>query len=304
MAVKLKFNNPTVGAVTLKIYRGDAPLDRKALANPIQTIENPATGPLEWVDVTVVQDKVYYYVFETIGPKDRDISQNIRIQASKDRGPGNSVMQIGSYKLGYFDTVVIESIIGVADLIAMTGLSLTSLAPTYLLKMIRNGETFFVPNKPVAVGGVTWNGLNTAGVIDGTKKFRSGGRDYGIYLPHGLSDNDTIDLTGKTFPMDADAVYPNTHSEFTDLIYPVYLYTPPLQSLPNLMNQSITELALTPATRRILCRDVNSADDTVVVRGSSNANRTGVTTVNVASKTNTASNNMLWWPIIKLLETN
>lgn len=237
MAILIKFTNPNTSDVTINIYRGDAMLDRANLGTPLDTL----TGrPTEYLDKTAVQGNTYYYVFETIGSNDRDISRNVKIIAAESRGPGNNILREGTRDLGYYDLFAAGDLLDSPGLIAKIGGSTgwTATASfSYWAKYARNGKVIFVPSN--AIGRATAQVIKAIGLNGEGKIIEQNGFRYKVRLAFGFGETNEDAIAfladkAKTTPFDMEPF--NNISEYSDLFFPLFNCTPLTQRLSNKLN--------------------------------------------------------------------
>lgn len=292
MSIRLTWKNTNSVQVTVRIYRGDTELDRANLPTPLATL---IAGETQYVDQTAVQGNTYFYVFETIGAKDRVVSRNYQLQAVQSRGPGSNILKFGDRGLGFYDTIPADSLINAAGLIALSGISgMTASTFTSWLKYARNGKVLYVPNSTVA-NKISWDQLNTAGLVDGTKTVTIQGSTFKVRMMTGCPDDVDVDSLVATGDMDVLGGL----CEFNDLVYPLVDRTPVGQRLPNLMSQTIVIAGLTTTAPQVLT--ANASDTKAVSRGVSNSARIGLTTINTVVKA-TVATTLNWWPVLELVE--
>ena len=260
MGIRLEIANKNTSPVTVNVYRGDATLDRANLPAPIGTLTNVTGDPLVYNDNSVVQGNTYYYVFETIGPKDRAYSRNFKTQALETRGPGDSDLKIGNRNLGFYGSMSSGALIDAASLLSAIGLTGTTANPfTYWYKYARKGKIYFVPSMHVSRSTLSYKKLSDLGLITG-KIITIGAYRYNVRLMSGWDDTLPLDaamVAGTTYSMED---YINNSCEFNDFVYPLVKWTPNGQKIPGLFQQTVTNI--TTGTF-ILCKE---ADATKFVR--------------------------------------
>jgi hypothetical protein len=244
MYIDLQWANLNSGDVKLEIFRGDAPLDRAALANPIATL---TAGETSYRDSdNIVLGKDYFYVFVTSNASDRVVSLNYRVQAVGRRGPGEQTLLQGNNELGYFGALSSADFINVNELVTRTNLrtqatSIVVAQPNPMWhKFVRKGKVLFIPERPVAYN-VSWQHLYTLGMVYGrddtgsnplmaTKvkqdaKVTIGADTYRVRLLKGSTDQDYEVWAASLI---------ETYPEFDDLVYPLLHTVPDNQRLDNL----------------------------------------------------------------------
>jgi hypothetical protein len=311
MYTQLNWENPNVVAVTVKIYRGDAPLDRANLANPIATLSN---GETTYKDTTVVRGQLYYYVFETTSPTDRVVSPNYPIRAVPRRGPGSNVLVQGDYNYGYFGSMASSQFTNANELRAKVGLTLgTSINVTPKWhKFARNGKILIIPEGVISTT-VSWKQLYDLGLVfgvDGPGPYNAGapvgqgvtvkiGPDtFRVRLMRGYSDDDYTAFAANTsVPEPIESFL----CEWDDLVYPLVTYVPTVQRMANVAAVGPNQLSLPSSGAHVQEKGISAGSQVNVVRGSGAASRAGVATRNGFTYTNTA--NVGWWPVLELIET-
>jgi hypothetical protein len=244
MFIDLSWTNLNSVATTLKIYRGDAPLDRANLpADPIVTLSN---GELSYRDETnIVLGKTYYYVFVTGTGSDAVVSQNYQVTAVTRRGPGPQNLLQGNNTLGYFGTLQSGEFISGSDLVTRLNMAGTATAmqvgqssPLWH-KFVRNNKILIIPEGPIAYG-ISWQQLYTLGMVYGTDdkgpgvpptpnvnqsaKVKIGPDTFRVRLMKGMTDAAYTDyVTAITFP-----------NEYSDILMPLAHPVLPEQRLENL----------------------------------------------------------------------
>ncbi|EBV8434090.1 hypothetical protein NFI00_000183 [Salmonella enterica] len=297
MGIRLEIANKNTGPVTVNVYRGDQELDRSNLPPSIGQVANTTDNPIVYNDNNVVQGKTYYYVFETVGPKDRAFSRNFKIQALETRGPGDNDLKIGNRNLGYYGNLSAGAIIDAATLCSAVGL--TGVTPntfTYWYKFARKGKVLFVPNAHVARSGMSFNKLKTLGLLDG-KTITVGAFKYKVRLMTGWDDTKPLDsnmVVGTNYSMED---YLDNSCEFNDLMYSLVKWTPNGQKLPGLFQQTVT--AVTSNTL-VLCKD---NDGTKFVRRTMAADtRAAIATIALDNTPDTVNGSYSFLPVLELIE--
>lgn len=244
MFIDLSWTNLNSVATTLKIYRGDAPLDRANLpANPIVTLSNGETSYRD--ETNVLLGKNYYYVFVTGTGSDAVVSQNYQVTAVTRRGPGPQNLLQGNNTLGYFGTLQSGEFISGSDLI--TRLNMAGVATSMQVgqssplwhKFVRNNKVLIIPEGPIAYA-VRWQELYQMGMVYGTDdkgpgvpptpnvnqsaKIKIGPDTFRVRLMKGMTDLPYADYaTAITFP-----------NEYSDLFMPLAHPVLPEQRLENI----------------------------------------------------------------------
>lgn len=314
MYLKLTWTDPNVGAHTLNIYRGKAPLDRANLGTPLVTLTN---GEVQYDDTTVERGKLYYYVFETVIGSDKAVSPNYPMQASVRRGPGPTDLKYGDYDYGYFGTIASANFINGVELAAKVGLTVgasTAQGPIWH-KYVRNNKICFIPEGSIR-STLNWKNLYDAGLVfgvDGPGPYNAGadvnqlktvtiGPDtFKVRLMNGYSDDYTKFCQDNVIigePVEAFTC------EWDDFVYPIYQYVPTAQRMVNVANKALADLRL-DSQYWAWCQERagGAAGTHGVVRGSNSATRLGVSARTTQGAWNVSpSANHCWWPVLELIE--
>lgn len=323
MFIDLSWTDLNSVATTLKIYRGDAPLDRNNLPTaPLVTLTNGETSYRD--EASIVLGKTYYYVFVTSTANDTVVSENYQITAVTRRGPGPQNLQQGDNSLGYFGSLQAGDFINANDLIAKTTLAanasgLVTINPFPLWhKYVRNNKILLVPEGPIA-SSCSWVQLYNSGLVYGTEdtgptagnitgltatkqnaKVTIGNDTYRIRLLRGMSEGPITQYDNTVLSV----------NEFNDLIYPMGHPVPADQRLNNLYlnGQRLYQLlGLNGATTYVHVQEAatgtannvrgqsNSSDDTSVDTSSSLAYRGNVAATGLSASYS-------WLPVLELIE--
>lgn len=301
MALRLNWKNPNAFPTTVEIYRGDAPLDRAALSNPLAVL---SAGETTWVDNTAEFDTTYYYVFVTKTATDRVVSMNKEITVIEKRGAGGQKIQIGNENYGYFGPVAASAFFNSADLKAValdrSVFNAITVNPVWH-KFIRKGKVLYIP--AVDFGYVTWDGLYRAGFVYGTddegpidghqglaavnqmRTVKLDGDEYLIRLMRGWSDpgEDVVPwaslsaVTGyAATPIENLAEAWHEDSEWNQLVYPITAPTPKGQSMENvsqaLWRDTYAPLSLANTSHQygVVCQEREPSGTNILVRGMTN----------------------------------
>jgi hypothetical protein len=308
MNLKLKWTNLNVGAVTVKIYRGAAPLDRANLGTALATL---TAGESEWTDTTAVRGATYYYVFETISATDRSVSQNQKVVATNRRGPGPQLLVAGDMEYGYLGEIATVDFIDIVSLRTALNMAVgnaTATQPTWH-KYVRKGKILIVPNRPLATT-IQWGQIYSAGLVYGTddngkgnflpgtlvnqkRTVKIGPDTYLVRLMTGYSDVVTdIQPTSENVNDPSDAF----SCEWDDLIYPLFQFVPNKQRLQNTANYTSGQMGM--GSNAIHCQERGSSTSNCA-RGSATAGRQIVSQRALILSTT----NLSWWPVLELIES-
>lgn len=297
MGIRLEIANKNTVPVTINVYRGDQELDRANLPPAIGQVANTTDNPVIYNDNSVVQGKTYFYVFETVGPKDRAYTRNFKVQALETRGPGDNDIKLGNRNLGYYGNLSAGAITDAASLCSAIGLTgHTPNSFTYWYKFARKGKVLFVPNAHIARSGLSFNKLKTLGLIDG-KTITIGAFKYKVRLMTGWDDSKALDanmVVGTNYSMED---YLDNSCEFNDLMYPLVKWTPNGQRLPGLFQQTVTNVT---SNTLVLCKD---NDGTKFVRRTSAADtRAAIATIAIDNTPDVVNNSYCLLPVLELIE--
>lgn len=244
MALKLSWRNPNTATTKTTVYRGDTPLDTKALPDPLATLNE---GVSEWVDDTAVYGRTYYYVLGSKTDADEVFTPPQKITVSDNRGVGGSVLLAGDDNLGYYglvnsaDFVNSNHILGVA-LNAGAGLPTAPVIPNWH-KMVRDGKFIYVPDRNF--GFTTWASLYSAGFVFGVD-----GPGDGVPTGDVTPTNQLriIEFKGYQYKVRLlNGVVVNGVCEYNDLVYPIVSPVPmDTQRSPNFYEGNLDLILGTP----------------------------------------------------------
>lgn len=309
---RLKWANPNGNLqTTVKIYRGDAPLDRNNLTalTPIATL---TAGETEFNDPNVIQGNTYYYVFETIGTDDRVPSANYPITAIPRRGPGSGNLVAGDYNYGYFGSLTSSVFINTADLRAAVGtaLGVAQNASPVWHKYARNGKVIYVPEGSLA-SGTSWTSIYNAGLVfgvDGPGPYNAGGADvnqkrqvtigpdtYWVRLMRGYNDDYAVTPLAGSIAEPIEAF----SCEWDDFVYPLGLYVPTTQRMANIAAFTSAQLGLNSLGAWVQERVSGSNP---LTRGDSTASRQGLAKRVTTNAITANASGLTWWPVLELIE--
>lgn len=308
MSLTLTWQNLNTEPVSVRIYRGDAPLVTTSLPSPLVTL---TAGETQYVDTTAVQGQWYYYLFETFTATDRVYSNNRRIQALTRRGPGSNSLVFGDEQLGYYGSLSGEEFIlaqTLKDAVAAPGTVVTTGGNTWY-KYVRNGKILFVPMSRIT-STISWIQLYQAGLVYGVdspgkgpvlptvpvnqKKVVTIGNDrFLVRLATGFSDDPTqTPPTGSVLV--PTETYPN---EINDLMYPLARFIPVAQKLPNVSQNTVATLQ----TSGGFPVQELATTTTSINRGASN----GEVATSLSARSSVTYNvttSLGWWPVLELIE--
>lgn len=301
MAIRIEIKNNNIVPVDIKVYRSDTEIDRQNLPQPIVELSQAMGDPIVINDTTAVQDKFYYYVFQTIGAKDQQLSRNFYLQATETRGIGKSKILVGDANLGFMDLVPTDQLVSAADLLVALGTPVSAFNPpnnafiANWVKYVRKNKIYYVPNIPLA-----WAMTRAQMVfygLDKPKQIQLSGRTYNVRLPTMYDENTTVKLpSNSTIDMDTTDNLARV-CEFNDLYYPLFNATPIGMKLPNIINQTPQALGLL-SYPFIIGQEQSAVETQWVSRGTNTAGRIALTQL----RTTAASTSGLYWPLLELVE--
>lgn len=321
MNLKLQWKNINTISVTTEIYRGDAPLDRANLTNPLVTLTN---GEVEWIDTNTIRGNLYYYVFVTKTANDRSVSVNYPIYALPRRGPGSVELLYGDYEIGFFGTLESIDFITTQKLVTAIGLkgangadvNINDYSPTWL-KFVRKGKIIFVPDNALILTNMSYKTLYDAGLIYGVsgpgpfRPFSSVDRDQNTQIKIGADTfivrvmKGALEDVSQLVP-GGSVTTPEGNCEWNDFIYPQFKVVPPDQRLVNILPDNNYGLSLVSG-RGAICQECASIGNgatpgNFIGRGAtySALNRTHVTQRYATLATQ--SDNCAWIPVLELVE--
>lgn len=335
MALRLNWKNPNAFPTTVEIYRGDAPLDRTALSNPIAVLPGTTTS---WVDNTAAFDATYYYVFVTKTDTDRVVSMNKEITVTEKRGAGGQKILLGDDNYGYFGQVAPSAFFNSADIKAAALDKSTFVAGTVSPvwhKFVRKGKILYIP--AVDFGYATWDGLYRAGFVYGTdnegpvdghqglaavnqlRTVTLDGDEYLIRLMRGWSDVGEIAVPWASIsgavgytatPIEGLAEAWREDCEWNQLVYPITAPTPKGQGMENvsqaLWKDTYGALNLTNTSHHygVICQEREPSSTNVLVRGMNNqqggVTRTAISHIHKVPGT-PPTVYLIWVPVLELV---
>lgn len=205
-----------------KIFRSTTGFDLENMPEPIAVL--PA-GTEEFTDTDLPYGVQYYYIIgtfngdkitysELITPSVESSDELLRAIKYCDLGPKEV---IGSYQgAGYFGEVTSSELItgdALASLVRVSG-GTSQNSNTNWLKFFIDDKIVFVSKKTIR-HSVTWDQLNSANVINGSRIITIGQYQYRIGLLKGLNPDTSIPFTtGLDVPS-------GLNSEWNRLMYPV-----------------------------------------------------------------------------------
>lgn len=320
MDLKILWQDINTVNTSIRIYRGDTPINKDSLPSPVATL---GTGITTWTDPNAVRGKFYYYMFETYSTDDRVFSQNYYIQAVPRLGPGPNELKEGNYELGFFGTLTSSEFIsntGLRNLVGFqAGLGGTptqvNVAPLWY-KYARNGKVLIIPNA-VLGQSITGSQVYAAGLYYGTNDNGPAGNPF-IGTP--VNQNKRVTIGPDTFIVRLMRGYSDTINnipsaqvantepteyvnEWNDLVYPLCRFVPNGQRLTNNANMAVTGEMITGPNNgfgQVLVQEFSTgASPGAVVR---RANVQGTGRAAISNRGANADGYLAaWWPVLELV---
>lgn len=212
--VKLKWIDRSIVEDGFRVYRDTKPIDIHNLPEPLAELP-PNTEEFE--DEGLLPYTKYHYVIGTYrGSENRYSAQQIVDTGLMDRGPGPQNVIGSNGTEGYFGELASSELItgdALASLVGLTG-GTSQNSTTNWLKFFIDGKIVFVSKKNIR-NSVSWDMLNAANVINGSRIITIGQYQYRIGLLKGLNPDTSVPYTqGYDVPS-------GLNSEWNRLMYPV-----------------------------------------------------------------------------------
>lgn len=293
MAFTLRWKNENPAGSIVKIYRGTAKIDPKALPAPIATLSN---GETEWTDETVILNTRYWYLL-TVTVNGRTVASPQKSIVIKNRRGVGGVDQINysdTDDLAFLGQLPFEEQMTYdalpAGFRALTGISGTG--TLIMNKFYRHGKVYYMMNNGGRFNSTlySWNDIYNAGLVYGVDGFgpdngrgdlagvdQSGlfewqGDTYRMRLLRGLTDGDeptvmTLDESLRNADHD-DLEY--GRCEYNDFVYPFADCIPNKQMLPNWSNTIPAYIYGSGSAyqgKGFLCQERDPESGLVLVRG-------------------------------------
>lgn len=165
MKLKITWVNRNIGEEGIRVYRFETPTTEIGDATPLATLP-PGTN--EYIDETVIQNRVYWYLFEVFKGTDSFVSNPVSARATPYTGPGPEVLRTGDFNRGYFGIIEEDTFISPAEV--MTLLNLTdgtnSTTPNNWHKFAYENDIYLLPTAATKTS-IRWRQLYEAGLIYG-----------------------------------------------------------------------------------------------------------------------------------------
>lgn len=329
MAFTLRWKNENPAGSIVKIYRGTSALNLLALPVPLVTLSN---GEESWIDPTVTLNSTYYYLLtvtvggRTVAGPQRTITiknrRGIGAVEFLNQGDTDDLAYLG--QPGFVEQFTYDAF--PAGFRAMTGLSGGS--QIVLNKYFHRGRVLYMfPNGGKFYNAkYTWNDIYNAGLVYGVDGF---GPEGGHGTLAGVDQGGLFDWQGDTYRMrilrgltDIDASPVMTldpalngvahgttklgRCEYNDLVYPVSVWTPEQQRIPNWFAFEVSSMFNNAATWQgmgYLCQERDPVSGKVVMRGigpnGTNGVRTDLERITLADP---ATSSGYFVPVIELME--
>lgn len=216
---KLSWRPQTNKEDGFRIYKDIEPLDPNKLPSPFKVLP---PGTTSYTDTELVNGVTYYYLVSVFK------GEYEAVATMRSFTPGGLVLGPGSQNLigntdteGYFGEVTSSELITGNDLASLVGVSggTSQNSNTNWLKFFIDDRIVFVSKKNIR-NAVSWDMLNTANVINGSRIITIGQYQYKIGLLKGLGP-DTSGYATNSY--DNPATY---GSEWNRLLYPVSIDIP------------------------------------------------------------------------------
>lgn len=286
MSISIDFINRNTQADNILVYRAPTPFTESSLPNVHDTIDPMATS---YTDPDVVRGQEFYYMLAAKRGQDVAYSAILHAYALPiNTGPGPQTLIGGDSRAGYYGTISASDFITGDDLARAVGLTagIAQNSDVDWLKFAYKGETYFIPKKSHRTT-ISWDQINAANAVDGSKIITIGVDQFHVELMKGLNPDTTIPFT-----MGND-VRSGYNSMWNDLMYkvsediPAYPKTSqvgpnwvsfPQDDSPNGLNISAGN------GRTVWCQEVSPANPaTRVYRGSSSVSLLSALTSSSAS---------------------
>lgn len=280
MSITIDFINRNTQADNILVYRAPTSFTETSLPSVHDTIDPLATN---YTDPDVVRGQEFYYMLCAVRGSDRAYSSILHAYAlPNNTGPGPQTLIGGDSRAGYYGTISAADFITGDDLAQAIGLTAGSAQNSDVdwMKFAYQGETYFIPKKNHR-HSISWNSLNGANAIDGSKIITIGLDEFHVELMKGLNPVPSVPFTEG---YDVPSGY---NSMWNELLYKVAVdiptYPKTSQVGPNwanfLQDNSADGLNITAGNgRHSWCQEVNPTNSSnCVYRG--NHSVTGLNTI-------------------------
>lgn len=214
MPLQLTWKDRNLFSDGTRIYRSEQPMNPASLPAPLVTL---APGVMSYIDNTVVQNKLYYYIFESFKGSDRLFSSEQVLGTFPYTGPGANQPIRGDFRDGYFGTLTLSEMFTDTELITLLNPGGTRSAQvTKWFKFALDGKILFYPDGAISTN-VTWNVLNQRNLVFGfagqnpPAQVEKNGHRFAARLMIGTNNPSEI--------MAAVSARPTDKSEWDRLIY-------------------------------------------------------------------------------------
>lgn len=164
MPLQLTWKDRNLFSDGTRIYRSEQPMDLAALPAPLVTL---APGVMSYIDNDVVQNKLYYYIFETFKGNDKLRSAERVFGSFPYTGPGPNQPIRGNFRDGYFGTLTLAEMFTDAELHTLLSPGGTRpVAATKWFKFALDGKILFTPDASMGTN-VIWDNLNQKNLVFG-----------------------------------------------------------------------------------------------------------------------------------------
>lgn len=316
MPLVINWKNQNAQSTTVKVYRGDTPLNPANLPESIGSVNSPSES---FLDSTALAGNTYYYIFETISATDRVLTTNQKIQVADRRGAGPNLFQFGDMNYGYYGTITSSDFFTTSQLIAaanngmVSSMTVIKDTPITWFKFSRNGQTLYVPEKPLG-SSAGFSTLFSAGLIFGVTS-----KPTGVVVPSipWVNQNRTITLNGDTYLIrcmkgysdDLTLVVPNNTfvdekhtllNEYNDLVYPIVQNVTPLnQRMPTVPEAITIDTAfVVSGYSSVICQEMADIN-TAAMRGVAGYATRQKISAHTGGAWNTGA--FAWMPVLELI---
>lgn len=192
---RLQWKNQMTTEDEIRIYKDTEPLIIGALPSPLIVLP---PGTTQYYDHDVENGLKYYYLVSSIKGGFEKYSQVLTYEPSfLDLGPGPQTLVGHNDTAGFFGEVTTTQLINGNDLASMIGLSDGTVQnPTApWLKFFIDDKIYYVAKQPYR-HTISWDQINAAGAIDGSKIIEINGYRFEVGLLEGIGSDHSIVSTG------------------------------------------------------------------------------------------------------------
>ena len=210
-----KFNNRNRNKETgTRVWRSDTPFNKDSLPlEPLLTLEPGAT---EFTDPDAPYGSRYWYLLEVYKGGQSEFNGPYEAYATgTNLGPGSTDLVAGTPGAGFYGEIPSTQLITGTTLASQVGVTEgTAITDAGWLKFSLDGRVLYVSKKPLR-HSISWDHLQSKGVVTGTKTITIGGEVYKVRLLSGANTNPSTAANGSFD-------HPGTHGcEWNRLMYRV-----------------------------------------------------------------------------------